>query len=501
MFLNKLIHAMMCITLTLTASFAWASPGDSFQIGEENMVFLGRTTLEVGRRDSDLIPVAGQCPNAFQLSAIQVRAVDKPIYVESLTVLFGNGQSETFDFRDRPFMPGEASAVKQFRSGLRCVESLYVTGSTDPRYGQYREGTVAVFGSREYRWDERPGDLTKLGTTWLRAGQMEREQIFISNFCNAGNLFEGVELAALVYPVYVENLMVEFTDGRREMFDFRNAPFQPGQRSALKRFSQGPGCIRMLEITGFSATRYQEGAIEIWGRHAQGVITPTDFSIIGRSQAGVSFNTRNDMRIGLKLNDTLMVEGQATDYRGNVFMVPLRASVSSRDFVLVNEGREGRIEIRAVRPHPAGMFTQVVLEGVMQGGQRTRITLTIQVVGNPSQGFDQASATASLEKAYIGILWRRADSSGVNTYVPIIVREQMAGWRRVLQSLATSQEFMTNVRNRHNDNEILDRMYQGLLGRHADPSGQQTYLPMIRQGRYADVAIALGTSREFLDRL
>ena len=49
--------------------------------------------------------------------------------------------------------------------------------------------------------------------------------------------------------------------------------------------------------------------------------------------------------------------------------------------------------------------------------------------------------------------------------------------------------------------ELLEQIYQGLLGRSVDPGGTRTYLDRVKRREYAAVVTAIVESREYRSRL
>lgn len=101
-------------------------------------------------------------------------------------------------------------------------------------------------------------------------------------------------------------------------------------------------------------------------------------------------------------------------------------------------------------------------------------------------------------------------------------REGIAGWTRLrsirplrcsgsggeptytrAQARSISQGLYRALLDRRVDEAeaLLEQIYQGLLGRPADPGGRRTYLERIERRRHAAVVMAIVESREFRNRL
>lgn len=99
---------------------------------------------------------------------------------------------------------------------------------------------------------------------------------------------------------------------------------------------------------------------------------------------------------------------------------------------------------------------------------------------------------------YQGILARTPDASGQSTYSPRIDQGGVTAMKQIAGEMIGSREFATR-RTGHANIEILTQFYRGILGRGLDTSGQASYLPLLDRGRYAEVVDNLLSSREFLN--
>jgi hypothetical protein len=69
-----------------------------------------------------------------------------------------------------------------------------------------------------------------------------------------------------------------------------------------------------------------------------------------------------------------------------------------------------------------------------------------------------------------------------------------------VDSMLQSREFRRR-RTEPEARQMLDQFYQGILGRRPDAPGARAYIPMLRDGQYADVLVALVNSTEFRQTL
>jgi len=139
--------------------------------------------------------------------------------------------------------------------------------------------------------------------------------------------------------------------------------------------------------------------------------------------------------------------------------------------------------------------------------------------GENESGFDQpVGETMTYEKAiathkgfiadaitrlYRGILQRDPDEGGFKSHFDFMSQNPQDGWAKLLTGFPESDEFKNEIQSKKTALEILTAMYEGLLGpnRALDPSGQETYLPLIQDEQYGAVALALGTSEEFYSKV
>ncbi len=85
--------------------------------------------------------------------------------------------------------------------------------------------------------------------------------------------------------------------------------------------------------------------------------------------------------------------------------------------------------------------------------------------------------TSYVMRCYQQLFGRNADVSGLNTWTGSILNG--GGGVSVISSLINSQEF----RNKNYSNEeYVERIYQAMLGRSADPSGKATWVNLLEQG-------------------
>jgi len=112
-------------------------------------------------------------------------------------------------------------------------------------------------------------------------------------------------------------------------------------------------------------------------------------------------------------------------------------------------------------------------------------------------GMSAANSEAIARRLYQGVLGRDADPDGLRANAAAVRRGET---QNVVDSLLGSGEFR-DVEGSKSPRQLLDQFYKGLLGRTPDPSGVQTFLPRMRNREYAGVVTQIMESQEFRDNL
>ncbi len=95
-------------------------------------------------------------------------------------------------------------------------------------------------------------------------------------------------------------------------------------------------------------------------------------------------------------------------------------------------------------------------------------------------------ATALLPLLTRAILWREPDGADFDAHAETIDEQRREGMKLVARALLADDE-MDAILAAHDAASILEQYYQGLLGRAVDPSGRDTYLPLVEAGENATV--------------
>lgn len=101
------------------------------------------------------------------------------------------------------------------------------------------------------------------------------------------------------------------------------------------------------------------------------------------------------------------------------------------------------------------------------------------------------------ERLYQGVLGRQADPSGLTAAARQI---QTAGLARQIDAMVTSQEFQ-NGTARKSSADVLEQFYQGIHRRSPDPTGVALFMPRLDRRAYAGVLLEMLESSEFAETL
>lgn len=111
--------------------------------------------------------------------------------------------------------------------------------------------------------------------------------------------------------------------------------------------------------------------------------------------------------------------------------------------------------------------------------------------------YNDAEATVISTRLYRALFARDVDPSGLAGTVAAIKAGEL---RRHVDTMVNSQEFNDHMLSRTPE-QMLEQIYQGLLGRSVDPAGTSGFLTNMLQRRYTDTVITIITSPEFKAQL
>ena len=111
--------------------------------------------------------------------------------------------------------------------------------------------------------------------------------------------------------------------------------------------------------------------------------------------------------------------------------------------------------------------------------------------------YDRSEAEFVVDALYSAILDRDPDRESQRSAVAEV---QQGNIENLLNSMFRSREF-ASMRDGVSPEELLDRFYLGIFDREADSGGVSEYLGLVRTGRYADTLLRMIRSTEFERRL
>ena len=107
--------------------------------------------------------------------------------------------------------------------------------------------------------------------------------------------------------------------------------------------------------------------------------------------------------------------------------------------------------------------------------------------------YTRGEAEVVAARLYRAVLKREADPGGLRAAAEQIEQGNLDAQ---VDSMLRSREFRRQ-RDEPGARQMLDQFYQGILGRKPDPTGTRAYMPMLRDGDYTEVLVALINSPEF----
>ena len=111
--------------------------------------------------------------------------------------------------------------------------------------------------------------------------------------------------------------------------------------------------------------------------------------------------------------------------------------------------------------------------------------------------YERQDAEFIVDALYLAILAREPDRDSRRGAVAEV---QQGNIENLLNSMSRSPEFVA-IRNTVSPEELLDRFYLGIFDRDADSDGVRAFLGLVRSGRYTDTLLRMMRSTEFERRL
>jgi hypothetical protein len=123
--------------------------------------------------------------------------------------------------------------------------------------------------------------------------------------------------------------------------------------------------------------------------------------------------------------------------------------------------------------------------------------IELEVDPGARTSYSRGEARYIVEALYAAILARDADAASLGGAVAEV---QQGNLESLVNAMVRSREF-SESRSGVSPSDLLDRFYVGLFGRPADTGGVRAYLNLVRFGRYADTLLRMIRSPEFERRL
>ena len=111
--------------------------------------------------------------------------------------------------------------------------------------------------------------------------------------------------------------------------------------------------------------------------------------------------------------------------------------------------------------------------------------------------YNRGEAGYIVDALYAAVLARGPDPPSLGSAVAEV---QQGNLESLVNAMVRSREF-SESRNGVSPSDLLDRFYMGLFDRPADTGGVRTYLNLVRSGRYAETLLGMIRSPEFERRL
>jgi len=257
---------------------------------------------------------------------------------------------------------------------------------------------------------------------------------------------------------------------------------------------QKPLLIAALLTIGFGLTAAPSANAQDCGNWRDSVLCDVELQRTDADRRWDRFDPNRTMEI--PPNTEIEIELRGRDQNGRTFpQYRIVLGYDDRDCgnVLEIEDRgEGRLTLRA-----RGSDGRCRLELFAPGNLNFAWRVDVEVSPGARAGYSRAEAETIAAGLYRGILGRDGDAGGLEGAVNEIQRGNL---ENQIDAMLRSDEFRQSIASA-GPGEILERLYQGLLGRPADSTGVRTFQGEIERRRYAEVVLALIRSPEFEDRL
>jgi hypothetical protein len=229
------------------------------------------------------------------------------------------------------------------------------------------------------------------------------------------------------------------------------------------------------------------------GSWSRPVVCEADLVVVGQNGRASRLGDRARLRLAPRERVELRLE--ARDQRGRRFPEDRLA--------LQYDGRTCR-GLVGVEPVDGGLRLTATA-----GAERCRLTLwmpgnlnfewavDLEVDPRARTSYSRNQAEFVVDALYRGILGRGPDAPSVRGATTEV---QLGNLESLVTSMVRSAEFRQSLAG-VSPEALLDRFYEGLLGRRTDTGGVRTFLPQMRAGRHGEVVMSIVQSPEFERRL
>jgi hypothetical protein len=226
------------------------------------------------------------------------------------------------------------------------------------------------------------------------------------------------------------------------------------------------------------------------------VVCSLRFQVAVGDERWQSFDLDGDA-LQIPAGERAVLRPEAFDQNGRRFpedrlWVGLETDRSCRGLVEVERSEDDSLVLRAGSTR--GRCRALVW---IPGNLNLEFPLDLEVVSRARDGYSRGEAEHIAERLYWAILGREPDPAGLRAAVVEVQRGRL---QAQIEAMLRSPEF-TRDSGSLPAPELLDRIYQGLLGRSPDSGGVRTYLDQVSRGRAAQVVLSIVRSEEFEEQL
>jgi len=230
------------------------------------------------------------------------------------------------------------------------------------------------------------------------------------------------------------------------------------------------------------------------GSWSRPVLCTVELVATDSNRQSVRLSERSRLEIAPREQFDLEIIGR--DQRGR-FFPPERMAISYESYscgstISVEDRGEGILRIGA-----RATEGRCTLEIWVPNNLNFSWEIDIEISAGARTGYSRSEAEFIVNALYQAILERDPDAGG---FRPAVAEVQAGNLDNLIASMFGSSEFRESAAG-VDASTLLDRFYQGILGRESDSGGVRMYTAEMRRGQYASVLLKLIRSPEFERRL